>query len=70
MPEYEELLNNLFIQKVVKLSLKVEEETHEVVLVYVPFPCLSVMRSVHNKLVPELEKHLSCPVVMTAARKI
>lgn len=29
-----------------------------VLLVYIPYPCLKVMKNAHEDLVPELEKHL------------
>lgn len=34
-------------------------ETEECLLIYVPYPCLKVMKNAHELLVPELEKHLS-----------
>ena len=45
-------------------------ETESVLLVYIPYPCLKVMKNAHEQLVPELEKHLGKKVLMTAARKI
>ena len=42
----------------------------ECLLVFVPYPCLKVMKNAHESLVPELEKHLAKKVVMTATRKI
>ena len=41
-----------------------------VLLVYIPYPCLKVMRNAHEQLVPELEKILNKKVLLTAARKI
>ena len=39
-------------------------------LVYIPYPCLKLMRNAHEQLVPELEKHLGSTVLLTAARRI
>ena len=46
------------------------DEMETVLLVYIPYPCLKVMKNAHEKLVPQLELHLGQKVLMTAARKI
>ena len=61
----------MFIQKVVikELELKGNKKA-ECVLIYIPYPCLKVMRAAHQQLVPELEHLMDKPVIITAARKI
>ena len=76
--EFEDLLSNLFIQKVVEfkdLEIGEDSSAQSVLLVYIPYPCLKVMRNAHEQLVPELEKPveeggLGKKVLLTAARKI
>ncbi len=63
-------MSNLFIQKVVEFNdLLIGEETHSVLLIYIPYPCLKVMRNAHEQLVPELEKTHGKKVLLTAARE-
>ena len=46
--EFKGLLTNLFIQKVVKKELKLSDDsTRECLLIYIPYPCLKVMRAAH-----------------------
>jgi len=46
--EFKRLLTNLFIQKVVIKELQLKgERAGECILIYIPYPCLKVMRAAH-----------------------
>ena len=63
-------VKDLYVAKVKEIETTIKGKKKNVVVIYVPYPCLRIVNRVHAKLVPELEKRLKTTVVITAKRTI